>query len=224
MQTNCDIFSCDSEELNANWCSDGLIVDLSDYNEEYVYAEIIVKGYGRYKYTVLVKDNLAIIDWKPTEYLMKGTYQTQITFKDSNKNPISIVSNDCQTYCGINFWVLPNCDYGYKYLNSGCGVALPQPPVIPDLECSWVIDYKECSWTLNYNSMIELFYDGKKIIFDNPAKKDGIINPAFLAEIDAVEEDAFIVSLIGGDVEITYIGANDVRIFVGSVEVERTCA
>ena len=223
MQTNCDIYFCDTEELTANWCSDGLIVDLSDYNEEYVYAEVLVKGHGRYKYTVLVQDNLAMINWKPSEYLQKGTYQAQITFKDSNKQPIQIKSNDCQEYCGLNFWITPNCEYGYKYLNEACGVPLPQNPVIPNLNCTWTLEYKNCSWILNNSTMIEMFYDGKKIIFNNPAKKDGVINAAFLAELDSVEEDAFVASLVAGKPVITYTGTNDVRIFVGGVELEKTC-
>jgi len=222
MQTNCDIFQCQEEINSLNYCSDGFIVDLSAFNDEQVYCYIKVAG-REYCQSVTVKDNLATINWKPSEYLPKGTYQVEVTFKDSNKEKFEVVASDCQLYCGFDVWITNTCEAGYKYLNEKCGVALPIiDPIIPPI-CNWVLPIKNCMWILTSNSMITVIYNGKQIKLNSNPKDGAFVNDDFLDELDMIEVNAFLVSLEGEDVSIEYTGFSDVEIIVGCNKITKTC-
>ena len=49
------------------------------------------------------------------------------------------------------------------------------------------------------------------------------MNDDFLDELDAIEQDAFSVSLNGQDVLITYIGLAETEILVGCNKILKTC-
>ena len=222
MQTNCDIFECKEEINSLNYCSDGFIVDLSPFNDEEVYCYIKVGG-REYCQSVIVKDNLATINWKPSEYLPKGNYHVEITFKDSAKDKFEVVASDCQLYCGFDVWITNKCEVGYKYLNEKCGVILPIiDPILPPV-CNWVLGIKNCTWILKSNSMITVIYNGKQIRLNSNPKDGAFVNDDFLDELDAIEDNAFLVSLALEDVNIEYTGFADVEILVGCNKITKTC-
>lgn len=222
MQTNCDIFECKKEINSLNYCSDGFIVDLSAFNNEEVFCYIKIAN-REYCQSVFVVENLAKINWKPSEYLPKGTYEVEITFRDSEKNKIQIVASDCQLYCGFNLLITTNCEVGYKYLNEKCGVELPIEIVTPPLICNWVLTIKTCTWLLTSNSMIIIIYNGKQIEINSNPKDGAFINDNFLDELDNIEDNAFTVSLVGNYISIEYTGLSDVEILVGCNKVAKIC-
>ena len=220
MQTECDVFSCKSEVLSLNYCSDGFIVDLADYNEEYVYVYIDVNGFKHCK-SVLVENSVAKVDWKPSEYLLRDEYYAEITFKNSAKESIEIIGEDCNSYCGLGVWILPTCEEGYKYLNEKCGVALitPQPEENPT--CSWTTIYFNCNWTSKMADRI--VFNGKLIKLTNQQKLNGVLNPAYVDELNLIDPDMFSAILVGDNVVTTYIGSADVEIYNGCEKLEKTC-
>jgi len=222
MQTNCDIFECQEELNSLNYCSDGFIVDLSAFNNEEVFCYIKVAG-RQYCQSVIVKDNLATINWKPSEYLPKGIYYVEITFKDSNKEKFEVMASDCQLYCGFNIWIYQNCESGYKYLNEKCGVNLPIKTITEPLVCNWVLTIKTCTWVLTSNSMITVIYNGKQIKLNSNPKDGAFVNDNFLDELDSIEDNAFMVSLDSNNVNVTYTGLSDVEILIGCNKVTKTC-
>jgi len=222
MQTNCDIFKCKEDINSLNYCSDGFIVDLSPFNNEEVFCYIKVAGREYYQ-SVTVTNNLATINWKPSEHLPKGTYQVEITFKDSDKEKIQVTANDCQLYCGFDVWVTMTCESGHKYLNEKCGVNLPTTDATIPLVCNWVLSIKTCTWVLTSNSMITVIYNGKQIKLNSNPKDGAFVNDDFLDELDAIEDNAFLVSLEDGDINIEYTGLSDVEILVGCNKVTKTC-
>ena len=222
MQTDCDIFTCKDEVLALNYCSDGFIVDLTAFNNEQVYCYIKVNG-NEYCVSTNVMNNLAKVEWKPSEYLLRGTYQAEITFKDSDKESFGVIGGDCQTYCGFDLWIYPTCEKGYKYLNQKCGVSLPTTEPPTNIVCQWVIPIKTCTWTLKYNSMINIIYNGKQIKLNNDPKDGAFIDDDFLDELDAIEENAFAVTLVGSEIHISYTGLSDVEILVGCNKIAKTC-
>jgi hypothetical protein len=222
MQTNCDIFQCQEEINSLNYCSDGFIVDLSPFNNEEVFCYIKVAG-REYCQSVMVIDNLVTINWKPSEYLPKGVYHAEITFKDSEKEKIQVVASDCQFYCGFDVWIMVTCEIGYKYLNEKCGVNLPIiDPIAPPI-CNWTLRIKTCTWVLKNNSMINIIYNGKQIKLNSNPKDGAFVNDAFLDELDAIEDNAFLVSLEDNDVSIEYTGFAEVEVLVGCNKVTKTC-
>lgn len=223
MQYNCDIFTCQEDKLTLNLCSDGFIVDLTEQNEEYVDCYIKVAG-RTYTQKVLVSNNLAEVSWKPSEYLPRGEYWAEITFKDASKNPIEIVSGtDCDTYCGISVLITTTCEDGYKYLNEKCGSAIPTPPTENPTTCSWTIEINDCTWVVKNNAMVTIIYNEKHIEIDEAPLKSGMVNDDFLDQLDLIENDAFSVTVVDGDAEINYTGFANVDILQGCNLLTKTC-
>jgi hypothetical protein len=222
MQTNCDIFECKEEINSLNYCSDGFIVDLSAFNGENVFCYIKVAG-KEFCQSIRVENNIAKVSWKPSEYLPKGIYSVEITFKDSDREKIQVVASDCQLYCGFDVTILSTCETGYKYLNEKCGVNLPEDTLPTNITCTWSLIEKNCNWVLKQNAMIIVIYNGKQIRLNNSPKDGAFVNDLFLDELDIIEDNAFSVSLDGANIDITYVGLADVDILIGCNKIEKIC-
>jgi len=209
--------------LSANQIMFGGLERIKVWWEKPMYVVEKVQEKDReYCQSVTVADNLATINWKPSEYLPKGTYHAEITFKDSDKEKFEVVANDCQLYCGFDVLITTTCESGYKYLNEKCGVNLPTIDAPTPLVCSWVLTIKTCTWSLTQNSMITVIYNGKQIRLNSNPKDGSFVNDDFLDELDAIEDNAFTVSLEGNDIDIVYTGLSDVEILVGCNKVLKT--
>lgn len=71
--------------------------------------------------------------------------------------------------------------------------------------------------------MITVIYNGKQIKLNSSPKDGAFVNDDFLDELDALEDNAFTVSLDGDEILITYIGLANVDIIVGCNKATKTC-
>jgi hypothetical protein len=209
-----------SETPYLNKCNDGFILYLDKPVGSFVQVYIKLYGGGTLCKTLQIGvGQIVKVDFKPSDYFHFN--KIQINIKDLQGIDIAIPYN-ASTVCGLELNISDNCETGYLRLNGGIETTCTWD--FPYYDCTWTNITYNCTWTLNMITQIR--YGTATTTIQNPPMVNSIlaVNPLFEDELDAIEAGAFVASIVGTNVVVTYIGMQDVEfIDENGDEVAKSC-
>jgi hypothetical protein len=203
-----DCFHICSEEVTINPCQP-LYLYIGVPNT-LVFAHIRLNGGG----VVTIKsksDASGVIQIEGiSEYITKGNIELQVKEPNGLAIPISFGSS-CVPFCGIELSV--SLSYSDNFPNKKCSTPFNCTWSIPVHNCKFSIEVKNCTWVLK--NMKKIVYNGQEFAIE--AKPTILVsnivtvNPAFIAELNAIENSSFSSTLIGGNLTVSYSGTSSVN-------------
>jgi hypothetical protein len=142
-----------------------------------------------------------------SDYITSGNIEIQVKEPNGLAIPIPFGSS-CVPFCGIELSIY--LSYSENFPNKNCSQSFNCTWSILINNCTFSLQIKNCTWVLK--NMDKIVYNGQG--FAIQAKPTILVsniltvNPAFIAELDAIESDSFSVTIIGSSVTVTYSGTS----------------
>ena len=163
---------------------------------------------------------ISIVDL--SEYITSGLIE--VTVKDSKGKEVVIPFGDqCLGFCSIEL----NIEMGgvNNYPNVSCANKYNCTWSVPFYNCTFTTKLYNCTWVLK--NMNKIIHNGIEynisatptIVVNNVLE----VNPAYIAELNAIEDGAFSAILINDNLSVNYQGLAVVDFYNGCKEVLKSC-
>lgn len=227
----CKEFICVKIVNTLNPCAKGFSINIDEPDGTILIANVsIISNRNRSKVNMIgyVKAKLVTFDFLLTDYVSNRIQfldSIQIQLKKQGE-PLQFKFGDfCQYVCGAEIFIEDfansKCTEAYPVINSNCSFQRTCKWEIPFKSCTWTIKINKCTWIVK--NMNKVNYDGVEYAFSTSPLIAGLINPAFVAELNAIEASAFTVSIVAGMVQVKYVGTASVSFFNSCEEITKTC-
>lgn len=187
-----------------------------------VVAHIRLNGGGVVTIQAL-SNSQGIIEISPIfDYITVGSVEIQI--KEPNGLAIPIPYGDsCIPFCGIELEVRGG--YSDNFPNKKCATNSTCTWSFPISNCSFSIKINTCTWAVS--NMNKVIYNGQEFLINSTptilVANVVTANPAYIAELNAIEATAFTTSIIGNSLVVSYNGTAIVDFLDNCKEITKVC-
>lgn len=219
-----DKYTCVTKPLALSKCSSGFVIYIEEPIGSWLIASVSIIGGVTFCKNVKVEcENIIHINWRPAEYITEG--RIELKLRKPNGEDIAIKFGDnCEPQCGIELSISNDCNEGYLFLNKNCSENLTYKWIVPIFDCKWEVAINNCSWTLKDRDMVKYIkYDTMEYEINEHLLSNGIINQALVDKLNAIEDGAWNVSIVGTNVEINYNGTAMVDFVDNCKVLEKIC-